>query len=426
MHDIVLPTFESASPHFRLERDKHWNDAVKQNIAELRVMPHIRPASYKRVVDDMRARDTLESNSGWPDFTRRNKPEVIANAVAAAQNGQWAEFPAIALFRNYRQKTRLVWMFPMSANLYEGSYFQPLQSGIVNSGLEFYAPWVGFERVRALITRTYASGDYIFASDFSSTDSHFRWPATRSVNTVLSTLVATDRDGLERSLWHMHNIPLIIGTDKMLTGEHGVSSGSNWTNFVETVFDRTFSYFVQAHTGVKGLYAIGDDMAWTSRSMKEGFAEDLEHLASEAGQITKSEKTMCDPDKVKTLQRLFQRGYSRPDGQLRGVYPTIRALNSLIYPERFHKPSDWSSDMFCARCYMILENCVDHPLFEEFVKFVVKGQKDLIPFAQRGAAALDRIQRKSKLLPGLNPTYTAEKRDSSLASFASIRVARMI
>lgn len=427
MKDVVEPTFENASPRFRLDGDKSWLAAEKKNKLELRILPHVRPASYERVVDDMRARDTLESNSGWPDFTRRNKPEVIAHAVAAARDGEWEDYPAIALFRNYRRKTRLVWMFPMSANLVEGSFFQPLQSQIVrwHDQLPFYAPWVGFEEVRKLITSAYASNAFVYASDFSNTDSHFRWPATKSVFQVLSPMTA-DSTALEKSLWHMHNIPLLIGTDKMLTGEHGVSSGSNWTNFIETVFDRTFSFYVEEYTGVKGFYAIGDDLAWISSKFNEGFPEELEQLAEKAGQITKAEKTMADPDKVKTLQRLFQRGYSRPDGLLRGVYPTIRALNSIIYPERFHKPSSWSSDMFCARVYMILENCVDHPLFEEFVKFVVKGQKDLIPFAQKGAAALDRIHRKSKLLPGLNPTYNAEKRDSSLSNFDSIRIARSL
>ena len=68
------------------------------------------------------------------------------------------------------------------------------------------------------------------------------------------------------------------------------------------------------------------------------------------------------------LQRYFRQGFvSREAGGVFGAYyPTIRALNSLLQPEKFHKPKDWSSDMFCIRNYMILENCVDDPCFEEF------------------------------------------------------------
>lgn len=431
LKDVVEPTFAYHSPG-KAFTTTEWKKALHQTEVELSrdfKYGKLRPASYQHVVDDMRARDTLESNSGWPDFARRNLPQVKWNAIAAAENGEWSEYPAIALFRNYNKKTRLVWMFPMAANVFEGSFMQPLQSGIIKSGDQFYAPWVGFEAVRKLITRFYDDGKFIYASDFSKTDEHFRWNTTQQVFKVLAPqFVRGQSDHLFRSLKRMHFIPLIISSDQMLTGEHGVSSGSNWTNFVETVFDHTFSWYVNQKFAdghnINGLYAIGDDMAWWGDKFEDAFPDELADLGKEVGQEINSEKVTSDPDSVKTLQRLFQRGYRRPDGELRGVYSTIRALKSSVYPERFHKPQLWSSDMFCARQYMILENCVDHPLFEEFVKFVVKGQKDLIPFAQKSASDLNRILRETKLLPGFNPTYNQERKDASLASFESVKITR--
>lgn len=431
LDSVVLPSFQDHPPVPRAFTTDDWE--VEAEIATINdLMDYgirgLRPASYERVVDDMRARDTLESNSGWPDFTRRNKPEVIDAAIAAAKNGAWQYYPAIALFRNYRNKTRLVWMFPMAANIVEGSYFQPLQSSFVKVNHPFYAPWVGFEKVREAITEAYDSGKYIAASDFSSTDAHFQIHSTRAIQHVLGNLLQRQYfPGLQLSLERMHNIPLIIGPDQMVSGYHGVSSGSNWTNFVETVFDHVFSNYVEIKMGYPaytGLYAIGDDMAWVSDVYQEDFAQKLEIFGKEVGQVIKAEKTTNERNKVKTLQRLFQRGYRRPDGLLRGVYSTIRALNSSVYPERYHDPKKWSSDMFCARQYMILENCVDHPLFEEFVKYVVQGQKDLIPFAKKDDAELERIHRKTKLLPGLNTTYNQEKRDTSLSNFESVKLAR--
>nr|QXV86700.1 MAG: RNA-dependent RNA-polymerase [Picobirnavirus sp.] len=425
--EIVEPTFAQHSPA-RAFGSQEWRKAIEQVSYELShdtKFGKLRPASYKRVIDDMRARDTLESNSGWPDFARRSLPDVRRSAIAAAEDGEWSEYPAIALFRNYNQKTRLVWMFPMAANVFEGSFMQPIQSAIINSGDPFYVPWVGFDGVRDRITQTYDDGKFIYASDFSKTDEHFTWQATREVLKVLKVVFAQSYGkGLEDSLYRMHHIPLIVSDKQMLTGEHGVSSGSNWTNFIETVFDGIFANYVRSATGHSGLYAIGDDMAWVSDNYDDAFSKDLENLGKQVGQQVKADKTTNEPDSVKTLQRLFQRGYSRPDGMLRGVYSTVRALKSSVYPERFHRPEDWSSNMFCARQYMILENCVDHPLFEEFVSFVVKGQKDLIPFARKSRSELNRIHRESKLLPGLNPTYNQEKRDHSLSDFAAIKVAR--
>lgn len=432
--DLVMQGF-GFSPTPKAFGKSVWENAKQAVREELLAMgiQSLRPASYKRVVDDMRARDTLESNSGWPLFTRRSKPEVKESSIRDAESGAWKEYPAIALFRNYNLKTRLVWMFPMSTNLVEGSYFQVLQSAIINSSkrASFFAPWVGFEAVRQEITSYYSDSYHAFlaASDFSSTDAHFRKQASLEVYDVIAPCFqARYRDGLRESLVHMHSIPLIVGPDQKVVGDHGVSSGSNWTNFVETIFDWIFGYFVELmtlDTGVthSGVYAIGDDMTWESARYDEDFADRLERFGQSVGQDIKAEKTTNDRDKVKSLQRLFQRGYNRPDGQIRAVYSTIRALKSSVYPERFHDPRLWSSDMFCARQFMILENCVDHPLFEEFVEFVCRGQKDLIPFAKQSKARLDDILRKSRLLPGLNPTYNQERRDRSFADFESVKLA---
>lgn len=418
----------------------------------------LRPASYQSVVDDMRARDTIDSNSGWPLFTKRKLPEVIASSIRDAEDGTWKNYPAIALFRNYNCKTRLVWMFPMSANLVEGSFFQPLQSAIISSKIRPHevAPWVGFEECRKLVSQVYADTDghtydsqsrllSLAASDFSSTDAHFTKAHTEQVYECIKHCFQKRYwDALHESMMHLHEIPLIIGPDSMLTGDHGVSSGSNWTNFIETIFDMILGEYVDtlghsllddkdpekyhgsAVWHARCLYAIGDDMAWLCDWYNPAFADALQSIGEDVGQVIKAEKTTNDPNKVKSLQRLFQRGYNRPDGLVRAVYPTVRALKSLVYPERMHKARDWSSDMFCARAFMIMENCVDHPLFEEFVRFVCAGSSDLPKFARKKRKQLDKILGKTKLLPGFNPTYNQERRDSSLADFESIRIARSL
>lgn len=429
LEDVILPTFKEPSLRFSLSNSAEWKLSIRSCIKEMHSagVQGLRPASYKNVVDDMRARDTLESNSGWPLFTRRNKPEVVKASIADASSGKYIDYPAILLFRRYNGKLRMVWMFPMATNIVEGAYFQPIQSRIVKSNLPYFAPWQGFESVRDLITRAYDSGKFVAASDFSATDEHFRLSCTLNVAEVLASVVTRgNADGLYNSLRHMHNIPLVIGPNEMLVGEHGVSSGSNWTNFIETIFDMCFAKFVSLNTKYTGLCAIGDDMAWVSNTYDESFNDRLAVLAAKAGQETKADKTNNYPDKVKFLQRLFQRGYKRPDGKVRAVYSTIRALKSSVYPERFHNPKQWSSDMFCARQFMILENCVDHPLFGDFVKFICRGSRYLVPFARKSERELNEITRQSKLIPGLNPTYNQERRDSSLAMFESIRLARTL
>lgn len=429
LEEIVYPSFTSGKKPTAFDSDS-WQ------LAKRKVVKHLHnagarglsPVPYKRVVDDMRVRDTLESNSGWPLFTRRNKPEVITQSIQEAENGLWKTYPAIALFRNYNRKTRLVWMFPMSANLVEGSFFQPLQSVLMRSNYEtarrFLSPWSGFELVRDYVTSAYASGQFVAASDFSSTDAHFKLRTSLEVFDVVSQCFQPRfRDGLEQSIRYMHDIPLVIGREKMLTGTHGVSSGSNWTNFIETIFDWILAEYVAINEAYKyqGLYAIGDDMSWFSQTYDEHFADKLATYGEEVGQEIKADKTTNDRDKVKSLQRLFQRGYNRPNGKLRAVYSSIRALKSLVYPERFHKPELWTKDMEAIRDFMILENCVDHPLFEEFCKFVSAGDPNLKVVAKMSPSQQQKLQRQSKLVHGLTSTYNQEKRDSKLSEFESVK-----
>lgn len=427
MDDVVIPTFASRKSEPTAFDNPEWQEAkrIVARTLQRAGCASLTPVSYHRVVDDMRARDTLESNSGWPLFTRRNKPEVIKQSIEEAENGLWKTYPAIALFRNYNRKTRLVWMFPMSANLVEGSFFQPLQRIIMrNKGLQFFEPWRGFEGVRSMITYQYMNDMFVSASDFSSTDAHFQLRTSMEVCDVLEKCFQPKyRNALRESITYMHQIPLVVGEDVMLTGEHGVSSGSNWTNFIETVFDYILAEYVNiiSHHQHIGLYAIGDDMSWTTSDYDKNFAEKLDQIGETVGQVIKAEKTTNDPDKVVSLQRLFQRGYLNEDGQIRAVYPTVRALKSLVYPEKFHSPKKWNKDMEAIRAFMILENCVDHPLFEQFCEFVSSGDPHLKRFARYKKRKQDRLVRKSKLIPGLNPTYNQEKREQSLSGFKSVK-----
>lgn len=60
---------------------------------------------------------------------------------------------------------------------------------------------------------------------------------------------------------------------------------------------------------------------------------------------------------------------------MKGVYSTYRAIGRLMGQERFYDPKVWNSKMVTLRAWSILENCNNHPLFEELVEFVIKGDK---------------------------------------------------
>jgi hypothetical protein len=395
----------------------------------------LRPRSFDAVIDDMAARDTLFSNSGFPDFAKRKLESVRRRAIGDARSGKWRDHPAIVLFRNYNQKTRPVWMYPMATNLVEGSFTQPLKEHLKK--LPFFAPWRGYDDVRQQMSEVYSEPtEYVAASDFSHTDAYYtKWQMLECYDVVKYAFQEQYWDLLKESMLRVTSIPLIIGPDKMIVGDHGVSSGSNWTNDVETILDYVAEvYLTLLQLVIDVLNAVGDDVSHRVKVFNAKFSEQVAKVYASLGFDVNSEKVTNEVDWVKYLQRLTIRGYFRDMDwipvekrtQLRGVYSTIRALNSSLNPEKFHKPQDWSVDMFCVRQFMILENCIDHPLFVEFVKFVCAGNKHLVEFAKRSADKQDKAFQASRTLPGLNPTYNQEKRDSKLSSFASIAIARKL
>jgi hypothetical protein len=378
-----------------------------------------RPLTLSSVVDDMRARDTLSTNSGFPRFTRRQR--VQQQEVQDAETGKAYDYPAIILFRHYYGKLRPVWMFPMSTNLIEMRFQQAIQARLKQSPLhwvrEYLSPWEGFDRVKQVLTEQW-KGQQVDGGDTTKMDAHMRRAQITLVFHIVKILFQKQYwEELYRSLIHICEIPLLISETQQIEGIHGLASGSAWTQITETVL-QLFMCWKLKSSG----QGIGDDFYWFSQMQ----ADELVNYLGEFGLPANPAKQGISSTELGFLQRLFRRGFfSRDDSQVLGAYyPTIRALNSMINPEKFHKPSKWNSNMFCIRNYMILENCIDDPCFPEFLKFVVRGHRDMIPFAKKSARELDDIQNVARQVPGLSPSYNQEKLGKPLSSFTSIKMAR--
>jgi hypothetical protein len=420
VQDVIEPLFSPTEYDNEFALSEYFDKAAEfAKVAFGARLKTKRPKSFKSVVDDMRARDTLTTNSGFPRFIKRTT--VIEQEIQDAESGSSYDYPAIILFRQYNGKLRPVWMFPMSQNLVEFQFAQVVQDALLESPTgwirDYLSPWLGFENVKQTLTVQWPKIEPIIGGDTTKMDAHMRPAQIRLVFEIVKWLFQESYwDNLHRCLNHICEIPLLYSTTETYIGIHGLASGSGWTQLTETVL-QLFMAWMQ---GVVGQ-GIGDDFYWIS----DMSADQIVDYLGKFGLPANPTKQTVSTDTLTFLQRLnHQSFYSLEHKNTLGAYyPTVRALNSMLNPEKYHKPNTWSSDMFCARNYMILENCVDNPCFGEFVKFVVHGQKDMIPFAQKSAAELDTILKQTRLVPGLNPTYNQEKREKPLSSFASIKLA---
>nr|QXV86670.1 MAG: RNA-dependent RNA-polymerase [Picobirnavirus sp.] len=389
--------------------------------AVFRTLRRAHPLTYESVVKDMARRDTLTTNSGYPRFTRRKRTYRLE--VQDAKSGLAYDYPAIVLFRYYYGKLRPVWMFPMSDNLIEASFALKVQSELSVSPLEwvrvYVTPWRGFEYVKRELTAAWKTGQ-IDGGDTTKMDAHMRPAQLKLVYTIIRWLFQERYwDELLKSLMHISDIGLLIGKDTMLTGVHGLASGSSWTQLSETVLQMFMAYVLK--TSGQG---IGDDFYWQT----DLSADELVEFLAKFGLPANPTKQSVSKVDLTFLQRYFHQSFfSREDARVLGAYyPTIRALGSMLMPEKFHDPKVWNSDMFCTRNYTILENCVDDPSFGEFVKFVAHGHKDMIPFAKKRPSEIDNIQKAARSVPGLFPSYNQEKLTKPLSSFEAIKIARRL
>jgi hypothetical protein len=426
--DVIEPLY-SSSEYNDTQRLAEWFPQAEefgQVLFGARNCLRKRPLAYESVVKDMSRRGTLATNSGYPRFTRRRK--TAEQEVQDAKSLRAYDYPAIVLFRFYHGKLRPVWMFSMAQNLIEASFALPVQSCIALSPLEwvrdYCTPWKGFDHVKSVLTKQWPQEAAIVGGDTTKMDAHMRPAQLMLVFHIIKQLFQKKYwPELQRSLLHINNVSLLYSYDPeseeytVLEGVHGLASGSSWTQLAETVLQLFMAYIA----GVKGQ-GIGDDFYWLTDMDADALVSHLEQFGLPANPTKQS----VSETSLSFLQRYFHQDYfsRESDTVLGAYYPTIRALGSMLMPEKFHDPKRWDSDMFCIRNYMILENCVDDPCFDEFVKFTVHGHKEMGSFAKKTATELASVERRARELPGLFPTYNQEKKDKPLSSFASIRVAR--
>ena len=144
--------------------------------------------------------------------------------------------------------------------------------------------------------------------------------------------------------------------------------------------------------------------------MHEGYAE--------LNLDSNPDKTFMGDDDCLYLQRYYKRGMQG------GMYPTYRALNSLLGQERFHDEEKWGPEMVTLRAIQILEWCKHHPLFTDLVRFVMDGDRYRLGAAWPGG--LDALLRvsvpKAKSIHNFVPTYNQENRLDGIQSFATYKI----
>jgi len=343
------------------------------------------PRSVKRTIEKMR----LDTNSGSPEFGRRSRYlEETENMLDPTSMDIDTAYELVAVLGWRGQeggpsvkdvKQRVVWMMPFSVNVRELQVYQPLIEACQKNRL--VPAWISNDAVDEAITNTWKWKSHdtaVICTDFSKFDQHFNYDMQMGARKILERMVAPSslsKEWFDTIFPLKYNIPLVCSEKIGFTGDHGMGSGSGGTNADETLAHKALQYECANSIG-KTLcpYAqdLGDDgYLCTDGDLK---VDDVIRTYSRHGQEMNEDKQYVSADDLVFLRRWHSRDYM-PNGIMVGVYPTFRALGRLLYQERFYDPEKWNPKMVTLRAWSILENCNQHPSFEEFVDFVIKGDK---------------------------------------------------
>lgn len=341
-------------------------------------------ASVTNVVNKMRK----NTNSGVPFFTKREK--ALKQSLPFKIDGQelvltdssyklacvlgWRGQEGGPSPRDVKQRT--LWMFPMNANILEGRVYVPLIEYAQRNGI--VAPWLGNNAVDARMTqlfKTKARDQVVIATDFTAFDQHVNLKCQTAVRHALSYMFNDVDQWLNDIFPLKYELPLILDGSRMLTGVHGMGSGSEGTNADETVLHSIFQYEAAVSNGSElndNSMCLGDDGVITYPGIN---VDSLITSYTRHGVEMNAEKQWVSDHDTVFLKRWHSQDYLIK-GIAHGVYSTSRALGKLMFMERWHE--EWDENMVLLRTLAILNNVKWHPLREQFASFCIKGDKYLL------------------------------------------------
>ena len=379
-----------------------------------------RPPVYGRFrpIDKVNATKYIkrQTNAGLPTLLKKG-------AILFSGIGQIPGiYPAVPFTRTQEnKKARIVWGVPLADVLDEMQFYRPILM------YQRDVPWRAALRsadeidvaLTKLINHSVENDLQLLSIDFETFDDTVKyalqnWAFTVYFASLFQSKYAPD---LNRHFQRFNTIGLVT-PDGILTGSHGIPSGSAYTNEVGSVVQhgvaRDFYESMQfdQQQGDDGAYAVSDP---------EGLKD---HFRS-YGLKVNDEKSYIADDYIIYLQNLYHTDY-KSDGLIRGIYPTYRALLRIVYQERFNDFSEdkiSGKDYYAIRTLSILENCKHHPLFRELVKYVVKLDKFDLDVSDQGISAYVRMREKQD---GKDVRFTEYKRGDGLGikSFESYKLAR--
>lgn len=341
---------------------------------------NLRPLSNKKALDLLKN----NTNSGLPFYTRKSK--VKEKTLREFDYLKYRKDPCVLFTRTQEAgKTRNVWGYPMIDTLIEAMFYFPLldKQRKLSWRAAVVSPDQVDKEITKMIDKALKTDRSLLSIDFSAYDSSVS-PSliSESFNYIKSMYQSQYHDTIDLISKRFSTIG-ILTPDGVINGEHGVPSGSTFTNEVDSIVQ----YLIAKSSRLvsdEDMQIQGDDGVYVLASADvDGLISSFE----DKGLNVNKSKSYVAKNYCVYLQNLYHPDYRLYSGKIGGIYPIYRALNRLIYQERWSKFEDVGlegKDYYSLRAISILENCKHHPLFDEFVKFIFSIDKYSLSYTWKG------------------------------------------
>jgi len=356
----------------------------------------LRPLSFENASKYIKK----STSAGLPSM--RKKGEVLDETLRNIDEYLDRNDPAVLYTRTQESaKTRDVFGVPLADVLYEMRFYRPVLE--FQKRLKWRSALSGPDKVAKHLTEiietAVSEGLTLISIDFSAYDTTIKQGLQFKVGDYYKSLFQKQyHKDIDNLIQRKSTIGLVT-PDGVMRGPHGEPSGSAFTNEDDSLAQHCIA--MSSNVIIDDLLDIqGDDGVY---AIKPDHVNTLYNAFKRFGLNVNVDKSYESPNYVVYLQNLYHPDFKK-DGVIGGVYPTFRALNRIIYQERWANFEDYGikgKDYYAIRTLSILENCKNHPLFEEFVKFILSKDKYNLEVTSRGISEYVKFMSDTEGTQGL-------------------------
>lgn len=339
---------------------------------------NLRPLAHRHAISLLKN----DTNSGLPYFTRKSK--VKDRLLKEMDEKGKIDYPCILFTRTQEgNKTRDVWGYPIYDTLKEMRYYKPLLD--VQKKVRYRKALLSPDSIDSAMTsiinkaNNNKSTSILVSIDFSSFDSTIKKEIQKVCFEYIKECFQPVYHSEIDDIFNRFNSIALWTPKGIIQGEHGVPSGSTFTNEVDSIAQATIA-LGNDYVELDNFQVQGDDGVYLIPTNR---VDNFLSSFSNCGLRINQDKSSINNRHCFYLQCLYDPFYRSDDGIIRGIYPIYRALNRIMYQERWQDFEDYNlsgKDYYSIRNISILENVKQHPLFEDFVKIVLKYDKYHLDF----------------------------------------------